>query len=250
MRIPVIRGVIERRLLINFRVDPDVLAATLPVPFRPKLAGGFGMVGICLIRLARVRPKGWPAWLGIGSENAAHRTAVVWDGGEGVYIRRRDTSSRLNAIAGGRIFPGVHHHARFTANETADRISVTLTSDDGETSVAVSGKVADRLPASSIFGSVTEASEFFRVGSLGYSPTRDGRLQGLELRCDNWAVQALDVDQVRSSYFDDQSIFPKESIAYDCTLLMRDIHHEWHGRPDLCCETTVAVPRSPALPLR
>jgi hypothetical protein len=247
MRIPVIRGVIERRLLVNFRVDPDVLAATLPAPFRPKLACGYGMVGICLIRLAKVRPRGLPSWLGIGSENAAHRAAVEWDGGEGVYIRRRDTSSRLNSLAGGRIFPGVHHHARFSVNETAERISVALASDDGETSVAVSGRVANRLPAASVFASVAEASEFFRGGSLGYSPTGDGRLQGLELRCDTWAVQALDVDEVRSNYFGDESVFPKGSIAYDCTLLMRDIDHEWHGRPDLCCDVNREAPRSPAV---
>src|SRR5687767_8524173 len=106
MRLPLIRGVIDRRILVNYRVDPAVLAPTLPPPFRPKLYQGHGMVGICLIRLRSVRPQFLPAWLGISSENAAHRAAVEWDDGgrvrEGVYIRRRDTSSRLNALAGGR----------------------------------------------------------------------------------------------------------------------------------------------------
>lgn len=37
MRIPVVRGVIERRILVNYRVDPEVLAPLLPSPFRPKL---------------------------------------------------------------------------------------------------------------------------------------------------------------------------------------------------------------------
>ena len=46
MRIPVLRGVIDRRLLVNFRVDPDVLARVLPSPFRPMLANGMGMAGI------------------------------------------------------------------------------------------------------------------------------------------------------------------------------------------------------------
>jgi hypothetical protein len=109
MRLPLIRGVIDRRILVNYRVDPAVLAATLPPPFRPKLHRGYGMVGICLIRLRGVRPRFVPSWLGISSENAAHRSAVEWDEGgrvrEGVYIRRRDTSSRLNALAGGRVFP-------------------------------------------------------------------------------------------------------------------------------------------------
>ena len=38
MRIPVIQGVIDRRILINYRVQPDVLARHLPAPFRPRKA--------------------------------------------------------------------------------------------------------------------------------------------------------------------------------------------------------------------
>src|SRR5262249_60902512 len=61
MRIPTLRGVIDRRLLVNFRVDPDVLARHLPPPFMPKLIRGYGMVGICLIRLKNVRPRFAPS---------------------------------------------------------------------------------------------------------------------------------------------------------------------------------------------
>src|SRR4051812_5910246 len=120
MKIPVIQGVIERRMLVNYRVRPDALRAILPPPFRPKLVNDdWGMAGICLIRLAQIRPRGMPQILGMTSENAAHRIAVEWDTdegvSEGVYIVRRDSSSRFNALAGGRLFPGVHHHAEFAA---------------------------------------------------------------------------------------------------------------------------------------
>jgi hypothetical protein len=238
--LPVIRGLIERRILVNYHVDPDVLARVLPAPFRPKLASGRAMVGICLIRLRHVRPKGLPAWLGISSENAAHRAAVEWDEDgttrEGVYVRRRDTSSRLNAWAGGRVFPGIHSHARFSVQETDDSYQVALASDDGETSMSVAGHRTDQLPDSSLFGSLDEASAFFQAGSLGYSATLDpARFQGLELRCRSWQVEPLAVEMVRSSFFDDRSIFPSGSIEYDCALLMRNIDHEWHGRSDLCC---------------
>ena len=111
MKIPVIRGAIDRRILVNYHVDPSILAALLPAPFRPKLTHGVGMVGICLIRLKNVRPTFLPSWLGTSSENAAHRTAVEWDDNgivrEGVYVRRRDTNSRLNSLVGGRLFPGI-----------------------------------------------------------------------------------------------------------------------------------------------
>jgi hypothetical protein len=251
MKIPVIRGVIDRRILVNYHVDPDILAPLLPAPFRPKIGHGVGMVGICLIRLKKVRPTFLPSWLGISSENAAHRTAVEWDDNgtvrEGVYVRRRDTNSWLNSLAGGRLFPGIHYHARFTVQETADQFAVALKSDDGVTSMSVRGRRTDRLPASSVFGSLEEASAFFQGGSLGYSATRDpARFQGLELRCLNWQVEPLAVEEVRSSFFEDESLFPKGSIAFDCALLMRGIEHEWHGKTDLCC----AVERRPHEALR
>ena len=240
MKIPVIRGLIDRRILVNYRVDQGVLAPLVPAPFRPKIVRGEGLVGICLIRLKRVRPAFLPAWCGISSENAAHRTAVEWDDDgitrEGVYVRRRDTNSWLNALAGGRVFPGLHNHAAFTVKETTDRFEVALRSDDGETSMSVKGHRTDKLPSSSMFESLEEASTFYRAGSLGYSATPDAaRFQGLELRCRNWFVEPLAVEEVRSSFFDNESLFPKGSIEFDCALLMRGIDHEWHGQSDLCC---------------
>ena len=69
MRIPTIRGLIDRRVLVNFRVEPDVLSAILPTPFRPQIVNGFGIAGICLIRLKHIRPKFLPPIIGISSEN-------------------------------------------------------------------------------------------------------------------------------------------------------------------------------------
>lgn len=36
---PPIRATIQRRILVNYRVDPDALAGILPEPFRPALVG-------------------------------------------------------------------------------------------------------------------------------------------------------------------------------------------------------------------
>jgi hypothetical protein len=240
VRVPVIQGVIDRRILVNYRVDPEAIAAVLPAPFAPKLAGGCAIGGVCLIRLMHVRPKHLPIPIGIRSENAAHRIAVEWrEGGalrEGVYIPRRDTDSRLNVLAGGRFFPGQHHHATFEVEESDERLSVALTSDDGAVRVAVRGRPAEELPEGSVFGSLAEASSFFERGAIGYSATDErGRYDGLELRCRTWSVTPLDVEEARSSFFEDARAFPPGTVAFDCALLMRHVEHEWHGRDDLCC---------------
>lgn len=246
MRIPVICGTIDRRILANYRIDAEVMARLLPPPFRPKLAAGHAIGGICLIRLRGIRPRFLPMPWGISSENAAHRIAVEWDIAgrchEGVYIPRRDTNSRLNTWAGGTLFPGLHHHASFTVQESGNRYSVALRSDDGKTSVLVSGSVAPQLPSSSVFRSLADASRFFEMGSIGYSVTRDnGRFDGLELRCKNWHVEPLEIEQIESSFFENNSLFPRGTVEFDCALVMRGIHHEWHGRDDLCCKTQVSA---------
>lgn len=240
-RLPVMSGVIDRRVLVNYRVDPRAIARQLPAPFEPKLVDGWAIAGVCLIRLTGVRPRGLPRWLGVRSENAAHRIAVQWDDAgercEGVFIPRRDTDSRLNALVGGRLFPGEHHHARFTAHETEKELEASFVSDDRAAGVEVAGRVCDDLPATSVFGSLKAASAFFEAGSLGYSATREpGRFDGLELRCGSWSVTPLEITHARSSFYDDAQVFPRDSVQLDCALLMRGIEHAWHGRPSLCCD--------------
>jgi hypothetical protein len=246
MRIPVIRGLIDRRILVNYRVEPAVLARVVPAPFRPRLVNGMGMAGVCLIRLKHIRPRWAPSIFGISSENAAHRIAVEWDqGGQrrtGVYIPRRDTSSRLNTLVGGKFFPGVHHHATFQVEErctpahiaAGDYYRVVLDSDDGGTHLAVEARVSSEFPSTSVFVSLEEASAFFERGALGYSATsRPGEYDGLELRSFIWQVQALAVTCVESSFFEDREAFPGGSVIFDCALLMRGIEHEWLGRDSL-----------------
>lgn len=232
MRIPVIRGVIKRRLLVNFRADPSIVQRILPEPFKPKLHAGHAVVGVCLIRLEKIRPVGLPGLVGLSSENAAHRIAVQWtdDHGEekeGVFIPRRDTDSLLNQLAGGRVFPGEHHAARFQVAERERHIDFAMDSADGKVRVKVVGDETESLPTSSGFASLAEASAFFEGGSLGYSVTRDGnRMDGLLLRTKEWQVHALAVTSVQSSYFSNPERFPEGSIEFDHGLIMRNLPHE------------------------
>lgn len=231
MKIPKIKGIIDRRILINYQIDKEVLENYLPAPFKPKLVNGKGIAGICLIRLKEIRPKGLPKQIGISSENGAHRIAVEWiDNGElkeGVYIPRRDTSSKLNSLLGGTLFPGIHHLADFTVNETSGNFEVSFISDDN-TSLAIEATETDNWNNESVFENLSCVSDFFENGAIGYSPYKDD-FEGLELKAYNWKVSLLDVKKVQSSFFENENIFPKGSVKFDNALLMRNIEHEWIG---------------------
>ena len=236
MKIPTLAGIIKRRILVNFRAEPETVQRLLPAGFRPKLHRGKAVAGICLIRLEHIRPKMAPGILGISSENAAHRIAVEWDENgqtkEGVYIPRRDTDSAMNALAGGTLFPGEHNRADFTVSQTEDRIDFSMTSRDNEVEVKLKATFDDRLPSDSIFDKLEDSSEFFRGGALGYSVTRDQKhLDGITLETKEWKVMPLAVESVTSSFYDDKSVFPDGTIEFDHALIMQNVEHEWHSAP-------------------
>jgi hypothetical protein len=237
MKIPTIEGTIDRRILINFSIDKEVLARFLPSPFKPKLINDRGIAGICLIRLKDIRPLGFPEIIGIGSENAAHRIAVEWteDGQtkEGVYIPRRDTDSLLNHWTGGHLFPGVHHLSKFDVEEKEGTYRLSIKSKDNN-SISISARQSDEFNKNSVFGNLEAASDFFRNGSVGFSPNRTS-YDGLELKTMKWKVSPLVVDNVSSSFFENETVFPKGSVVFDNALLMLDIKHKWDSYEKCPC---------------
>jgi hypothetical protein len=52
MRLPVIKGMIARRILANFRVDPEIMQRELAARFRPKLQDGYAIAGIASFGLS------------------------------------------------------------------------------------------------------------------------------------------------------------------------------------------------------
>jgi hypothetical protein len=239
MRLPALSGVIRRRILVNFRVQPEVVQRLLPAPFEPKLVRGSAIAGVCLIRLEQVRPRFLPPSLGFHSENAAHRVAVCWEDEsgelrEGVYVPRRDTDSLCTSLAGGRLFPGEQQHARFAVRDENGVIDFAMESADGQVEIRLRGRSGPGMPAGSCFASVAEASAFFQAGAVGYSATRGGeRLDGMCLCTEIWQIEPLKLESIYSSFFADESKFPQGSVEFDSAFLMRDIPHEWQSVPDL-----------------
>lgn len=233
-----IHGTIDRRILLNYRVDPVALARVLPAPFRPKLVEGVGIAGVCMIRFRGLRPRGVPEFVGRDSENAAHRIAVEWvaDGvrQEGVFIPQRNTSSMLNRVLGGRLFPGIFKKARFTSHDGPDAVELRIVNPDGTVEAVFEGAIADRHAPESVFPTLEDAAGFFSLGATGYSTTRQtGHFHGMELRSLDWSVRPLRVDDHYSRFFADSARFPAGAVELDCALLMRSVPHEWHSRPDL-----------------
>ncbi|MDI9891930.1 DUF2071 domain-containing protein [Microbacterium sp. IEGM 1404] len=228
MPTPPMVATIERRLLVNYRLDPDVARSMLPDGMRPQIVDDSAVAGVCLIRLRHLRPAILGrAEVGHTSENAAHRIAAEWDTPDGprtgVYIPRRHSSSRLVRLVGGRIFPGTHAAARVHSATSDHRIEVKFDAVDLHVRVRVDPEPYADFD-SGLFDSLTTASEFFRKDAEGWSPRRSGGLEGLRLDTDSWSVTHAGSPEVESSFFD---ALPAGAAVLDHVLLMRGVPARW-----------------------
>ena len=149
-----VEGTLRTRLLINAVVDPDEAAARLPAGLRPHVTEVGTVVGCCLLDVVRLRPAGLPAAAGMGMRAAAHRISVEWDDSSGrtvvgVYVPTRMTDARTAVLAGGRLFPGVHHPARVAVRESQGTLTWSVAARSAERPVLRARPSARPAPRSS-----------------------------------------------------------------------------------------------------
>jgi hypothetical protein len=236
--LPTLEGIIARRVLLNYRIDPGVAGELVPPPLEVAVKEGRAVAGICLIRLEHLRPKGLPARVGLSSENMAHRIAIRYPTDEGprdgVFIWRRETDRALVALLGGRLFPGVHGRANFDVKWEAGSLEYRISTAAGAADVALRVREVGRWPGSPIFPTFNDVRTFFERGDCGFScGLRDGRLEGMQMRSLKWDMQPLRIEEVHSAFFDDRGRFPAEAIEVDGAVLMKGIPHEWHELTDI-----------------
>ncbi len=232
----VMAGIIDHRILLNYRIDPDCLRALLPAPLRPKLVNGRGIGGICQVSLSKMRPRGAPALIGTRSNNAAHRIAVLYGEDEGVFIPRRDTDSRLNQFAGGRVFPGQYQRSRFQVNIQDDQYAVAVTDRKGRKVMSIDATVSQSVSDGSVFSSTSEGSAFFQAGNMGWSPGKEAfTLDAIELWTHEWRMEPLAVHSEFSSYFSNHDLFPPGTVEFDSGFIMRGLEHEWRAHDGVEC---------------
>lgn len=238
--IKVIKGTIDRRVLINYRLDPDYLSKMLPEPFKPRLFDGSALGGICLIRFKDMRPTWLPQFLGTTSENGTHRFCVEWTTKgkrhTGIYVKQRFTNSRLHEFGGGKVFPGNLTFSKFKVNENNGKYEISFKSKNNDKVNVLVDEADAKFPSNSVFSNIDQASQFFEKDDIGYSPSSNKKVhQGVKLNTTEWKVSPLKVIKASSSLFTNEKIFPNGSAHIDHALIMKNIKHDWQVVEDVCC---------------
>jgi hypothetical protein len=231
MRLPELAGVIERRLLVSYAVDPAIVEELLPAGLRPHLVQGKAVAGVCLIRMGALRPAFLKLPVGWRGENAAQRIAVEYEDASGtlrtgVYVPERFSSSYLPVLAGGRFFPGRQRKATFSVAEGPGLIAVGFQAD-GEESTAVSVAVEPAQTfTSALFPNLESVSAFYRESAVAWSPGLEATApaEGLELSTDAWAVRPAHVIDLQNSWLDG---FSAAEVTFDHALIMQQVPVQW-----------------------
>lgn len=225
-------SLVDRQLLINFRMDPAIVRQFLPVGVEPRVIHGFAIGGICVVRLNK-RKLG-PLIRIRESENVAHRFAICPPAATShesqasscVYVCRAHTSSRWNSFLGNRILAGRYHRANIDVEESPEVIRVKMTSRDKSSQLSFSGVTGCGHPMESIFSSIGEALRFLEQCSIRRAiESRSSGSNGISHRVSWKQLVPLRTQGLETSFFYDESRFPAGSIEFDSAFILRSREH-------------------------
>ena len=93
-----------------------------------------------------------------------------------------------------------------------------------------------------LFSSTEQAIDFFRRGSIGYSPSgSSGSLTGVRLESQCWDARPVTIDDMKSSVFDNPEVFPEGSCVLDFGLVMRNFPVRWAAQGTVQTHSSVGA---------
>ena len=230
MRAPALSGRIERRICIQYRINPSVARRFLPDHIRPKLYQGSALGGICVFRFAPARARILPIPLGFGTELAWHRIAVEWDAGatvaHGQYLLRCEADSRPSARLTPKVLPCSEPAARITVRSNDGGLSISMKSVDGNGDLNLAAVPDDHWPEDSVFPSAKAAQLALSGGHVLWPSNERGETEGFEVAAGQGTVASLTSHGIDSAWYDDRDRFPLGSIGFDSALLISRANHE------------------------
>ena len=218
------------RYVVNFRIDPDLARAMLPVPWLdPQIVRGHAVLSFCPYVLDAVRLSPLPRSLGVRAICSAYRLAVVDRSGStpvaAAWVPARETNDRFVArLAPGSLRAGFE---RLVASVTddPDGTRISFTRLDHRPYFHARFNPADQ-PGGELFVDVAAFEGFFKAAATSWAPsTTEGSWVRLDLDAGetNYAPLAItDLDAPGlpgDAVFDSAFVGRGGSYCWSCTDL-------------------------------
>jgi uncharacterized protein YqjF (DUF2071 family) len=226
-------------LSINYRVEPDALAALLPAPLEPERHKGHAWVQVLVSSLRDLRPEGVPALFGQCFYQVSYRAAVQYRAPSGTvhrggYFVRSETNHPVMRAIGNALAEFRFHEfgaADMVMLREGERLTVGVDPElefpDGRlVSVVDTRPLPGPPPGSSwssldeLHGPLIECYDAFGVDAAG------GHLYVLTIDRDPWQARFVRPESLYSEYFD-RGALGGGVAELDSVLHLTECRYRW-----------------------
>ncbi len=230
-----VQAFFRHSLVLTFAYPEELLQPLLPPGLVVDGYEGNGFVAIALVQTERLRPAGFPAWLGRDFFLAGYRIFCRYrrrDGRvlRGLRILRSDTDRRF-MVWSGNVFTSYQYHKCLSRCErTAETIECTITTPDGAADLSVRAHIAKAAlapPPGSPFPDLAVARRF--AGPLpftfGYEAATRSMVivQGVR---ESWQPMPVHVEAVQSTFLQ-QEPFARAPLRLANAFFVENIPYRW-----------------------
>jgi uncharacterized protein YqjF (DUF2071 family) len=204
------QGIVRRRFLINYPVEPSLLEPFVPPGGELSLHQGKAWLSDCFVHISNMRPSWVPRALGITFHYLIHRTRAVLpfpDGKkrEAVLVLDPSMDSRLLNVFGAPM-TGVPFKRRpidFVTDGSAWRLGVRQGKGLIYEAMIRGSSFGTEMPTNSPFSSLSQADDFLLGVSYGGSWNREtGTLHLLAETHEPWRAQVGTCDIRRNAFLE------------------------------------------------
>jgi len=227
-----LRGRIERRYLVVYRVDPDAAALLVPTGAHPLEYHGATLVSLCYTRLAAARSPLLPRSLRSARHHLAWRIPIQKgeEARRGVWVPRRETSSWLSARCSGALSRSEYHQARFELNDDDASLQLTVLRHPDELVLSLRARRGGELRGS-IFATPRQAREYMAGDGPVTPPDPLAPLLDRLHVEDDCTLEPLAVDEVHVPGFEDGVLLPAESADFDSLFCVTPVRRAQNAAP-------------------
>lgn len=215
--------------LVNFAIDPPVLAAVLPSPVVPHVYADRAWLSVVIAQMAGMRPVGVPRQLGITYSQIVYRAVVRHGNARGVHFLRSDTDSRLMSALGNAMSFFAFHHAQIALLRDARGQSVEVVSSDRQADIRARFRPATDLPPTSAFPDLDVAKAQLVELFDAYHP-QSGRpsTDVVSIRRQDWELAVVTDEIAEYGLMDGSPWFPAGSAVLDSVFAVQDLTYRWN----------------------
>src|ERR1700722_19236708 len=224
----------ERVLAVSFAFPEAVLRPLVPDGLEIDTYEGLGFLTVAMVWTSRLRPSGFPEFLGQDFLLAGYRvfTRLREQSGRrlrGLKIIRSETNKRRMVWAGNILTAYNYRYVKARVTESDSDTTVETSLADGtQTAFLKFGRPDDgvALPVGSPFGDWHTARLFSGPMPFTFSPLSDGRFLVIEGNRQTWTPRPVPVKDWQVSLFDEEPLRGNRPVLANA-FTVENVNYRW-----------------------